>query len=78
MGPALRTHVDKQEILARLDAVTTELDVVSKERAKEASILRADFESEREARRGWQDKAVTLRQQLSSMVRSTLTHCRSM
>lgn len=41
---------------------------MSKDRAKEVSILSADLENEREARRGWQDKAVTFRQSLSKMV----------
>jgi hypothetical protein len=41
---------------------------VTKENSREVSILKADLESEKEARRGWQDKAVTLRGSLSSMV----------
>ncbi|KAF8848884.1 hypothetical protein BDZ45DRAFT_680905 [Acephala macrosclerotiorum] len=56
-----------EEILSKLDEVATELDVVTMDRAREVSILSADLENEREARRGWQDKAVTLRQGLSNM-----------
>jgi hypothetical protein len=48
--------------------VTAELALVSKDRTREVSILSADLENEREARRGWQDKAVTFRQSLSKMV----------
>jgi hypothetical protein len=57
-----------EEILQKLDVVTAQLDTVRKESAREVSILKADLESEKEARRGWQDKAVTLRGSLSSMV----------
>lgn len=52
----------------KIDAVTAQLDSVTQESATEVSILKADLESEKEARRGWQDKAVTLREQLLSMV----------
>ena len=65
--PPKLTYV-AQEILGKLDAVTVQLDVVTKESAREVSILKADLESEKEARRGWQDKAATLRDRLSSMV----------
>jgi hypothetical protein len=58
-----------QEILAKLDAVTARLDTVANESARETSILKADLESEKEARRAWQDKSATLRDRLSSMVR---------
>jgi len=56
-----------EEILASLEAVSARLDNVTKDRTREVSILKADLESEREARRGWQEKAGTLREQLSSM-----------
>jgi hypothetical protein len=52
-----------------LEAVSTQLENVTKDRTREVSILKADLESEREARRGWQEKAGTLREQLSSVVR---------
>jgi hypothetical protein len=52
-----------------LEAVSTRLENVTKDRTREVSILKADLESEREARRGWQEKAGTLREQLSSVVR---------
>jgi hypothetical protein len=52
-----------------LETVSAQLDNVTKDRTREVSILKADLESEREARRGWQEKAGTLREQLSSMVR---------
>jgi hypothetical protein len=57
-----------EEILQNLDVVMAQLDAVTKENSREVSILKADLESEKEARRGWQDKAVTLRGSLSSMV----------
>jgi hypothetical protein len=57
-----------EEILQNLDVVMAQLDTVTKENSREVSILKADLESEKEARRGWQDKAVTLRGSLSSMV----------
>jgi hypothetical protein len=57
-----------QDILAKLGDVTARLDTVTNESAKEVSILKADLESEKEARRAWQDKAGTLRERLSSMV----------
>ena len=60
-----------QEILAKLDAVTARLDTVANESAREASILKADLESEKEARRAWQDKSATLRDRLSSRVRKS-------
>ena len=60
-----------QEILAKLDAVTARLDTVANESVREASILKADLESEKEARRAWQDKSATLRDRLSSMVRKS-------
>jgi hypothetical protein len=56
--------------LASLEAVSAQLDNVTKDRTREVSILEADLESEREARRGWQAKAGTLREQLSLMVRN--------
>jgi hypothetical protein len=52
-----------------LETVSTQLDNVTKDRTREVSILKADLESEREARRGWQEKAGTLREQLSLTVR---------
>lgn len=52
----------------KLNAATAQLHTVTKESAREVSILKADLESEKEARRGWQDKAVTLRERLTSMV----------
>jgi hypothetical protein len=52
-----------------LEAVSTQLENVTKDRTREVSILKADLESEREARRGWQEKAGTFREQLSSVVR---------
>jgi len=58
-------------LLAKLDAVTARLDTVANESAREASILKADLESEKEARRAWQDKSATLRDRLSSMVRKS-------
>jgi hypothetical protein len=70
IGLRFQTHLHfiLQEILEKLDAVTSQLDTVRKKSARELSILKADFESEKEARRGWQDKAVTLRERLSLMV----------
>ncbi|KAE9364678.1 hypothetical protein N431DRAFT_421835 [Stipitochalara longipes BDJ] len=56
-----------EEILIKLDAVEAQLDTVVKDSAREVSILKADLESEKEARRGWQDKAGTLRERISSM-----------
>ena len=43
---------------------------MTRERAREVSVLEADLESEKEARRGWQDKAGTLREKLTGMVSS--------
>jgi hypothetical protein len=60
-----------QEILQKLDAVTAQLDTATKKNAREVSILKADLESEKEARRGWQDKAVTQRDRLLLMVCSS-------
>lgn len=58
----------KQEVLDRLAAVTAELKNVTSDRKREVAILTADLESERDARRGLQDKAATLREQLTVMV----------
>ena len=52
----------------KLDAVTTQLNNVKEERAREVSVLEADLKSEKEACRGWEHKAATLREQLSGMV----------
>jgi predicted DNA-binding ribbon-helix-helix protein len=41
--------------------VTLQLDEMARERAREVSTLQADLESEKEARRGWQDIASSLR-----------------
>jgi hypothetical protein len=59
-----------QEVLAKLNAVTLQRDEVTRERVREVSVLEADLESEKEARRGWQDKAGTLRKKLVGMVSS--------
>jgi hypothetical protein len=48
--------------------VTAQLEAVTKESAREVSVLKADLENEKEARRGWQDKAATQRERLSLMV----------
>lgn len=66
----LRAHI--QEVLAKLNEVTLQLSDVMRERAREVSILQADLESEKEARRRWQDKAGTLRERLSEMVVSSI------
>lgn len=58
-------------MLEKLDSVMSQLGTVITEKAKEISVLTADLESEKEARRGWQDKAVVLRERLQSMVRSS-------
>jgi hypothetical protein len=55
-------------VLARLDTVKAELDAVTKEKERDVSLLTKDLESEKEARRGWQDKAIVLRERLSAMV----------
>ncbi|KAG0645059.1 hypothetical protein D0Z07_9098 [Hyphodiscus hymeniophilus] len=57
-----------EEVLAKLSVVTSQLDAVTTERAREVSVLEADLESEKEARRGWQDKAASFRQRLLGMV----------
>ena len=57
-----------QEILAKLSTVTLQLENVTRERVDEVSVLKADLESEKVARRGWQDKAGTLRERLLEMV----------
>ena len=44
---------------------------MTKESAREVSILKADLESEKEARRVWQDKAGKLRERISSMVHNS-------
>jgi hypothetical protein len=67
-GPDERLIFAIQEILEKLDAVTGQLNAVTKEKARDVSILMADLESEKEARRGWQDKAATLRERLVAMV----------
>jgi hypothetical protein len=51
-----------------LDITKAQLDNVTKERAREVAVLEADLENERDARRGWQDKATNLRGRLSSLV----------
>lgn len=57
-----------QEILAKLSAVTLQLENFTRERVCKVSVLEADLESEKEARRGWQEKAGALRDRLSGMV----------
>jgi len=52
----------------KLDGVAAQLDIVTKEKEREVSILKADLESEKVARRGWQDKEGSLRERLLSMV----------
>ncbi len=52
----------------KLDTVTAQLDMVKSDSTREVSILKADLENEREARRNWQDKAGTLRERISAMV----------
>ena len=61
-----------QDILDKLDLVTVQLETVTKESAKEVSVLKSDLESEKEARRTWQDKAVLSRERLSVMVKEGL------
>jgi len=56
-----------EEVIAKLDAVSSQLEDVTKERAREIAVLQADLESEKEARRGWQDRAGTFREQLLGM-----------
>ena len=51
-----------------METVSVQLDAVTREREKHVSVLRADLESERESRRGWQDKAQVSQERLSSMV----------
>jgi len=58
-------------VIAKLDAVSSQLEDVTKERAREIAVLQADLESEKEARRGWQDRAGTFREQLLGMVISS-------
>ncbi len=48
--------------------MTAQLESVTKESAREVSVLKADLESEKEARRVWQDKAAVQRGRLLSMV----------
>ena len=48
--------------------MTAQLETVTNESAREVSVLKADLENEKEARRGWQDKAAMQRERLSSMV----------
>lgn len=48
--------------------LTAKLDSVTKEKARDVSILENDLESEQEARRSWQGKAVVLRERLLAMV----------
>lgn len=67
-SPFRTTNIPVQEILQKLDTVTAQLETVTKESAREVSVLKADLENEKEARRGWQDKAATQRELLSSMV----------
>ncbi|CZR56571.1 uncharacterized protein PAC_06460 [Phialocephala subalpina] len=54
-----------EEILNKLDDVTSRLQCVTKERENEVSMLSADLEAEREFRRGFQSKAEILGQRLS-------------
>lgn len=58
-----------QSVLARLDAVTAELEAVTKAKERDVSLLMRDLESEKEARRGWQEKGVAMRERLSALVR---------
>jgi hypothetical protein len=51
-----------------MDIVTAQLDTVTEEKARDVSNLTADLESEKEARRGWQVKATTLRERVFAMV----------
>ncbi len=55
-------------MLEALDAVNAQLDHLTEKRELEVSVLEADLDSEKEARRGWQDKAAVLREKLSDMV----------
>ncbi|KAH8757115.1 hypothetical protein BGZ57DRAFT_932890 [Hyaloscypha finlandica] len=64
---AVEIRREALEVLETLDIVKAQLGNVTKERAREVAVLEADLESERDARRGWQDKATTLRERLSSL-----------
>lgn len=58
------------EVLEKLEVVTEQLELVTDERTKEVLMLRADLESEKESRRGWQDRAQASRERLSLMDRA--------
>ncbi|PMD21780.1 hypothetical protein NA56DRAFT_645570 [Hyaloscypha hepaticicola] len=57
-----------EEILQKLDTVTAQLETVTNESAREVSVLKADLEDQKKARRGWQDEAAAQRERLASMV----------
>ncbi|KUJ17501.1 uncharacterized protein LY89DRAFT_781698 [Mollisia scopiformis] len=56
-----------EEMLSKLDTVTADLERVTQDRAREVSILKADLETEREARRGLQEKNGNLLLSVSKM-----------
>lgn len=62
------TNNTLQDVLETLDIVKAQLDNVTKERAREVAVLEADLESEKGARRSWQDKATNLRERLLLVV----------
>jgi hypothetical protein len=55
--------------LERLDVLIAKLESVTKEKERDVSILKKDLESEQEARRGWQDKALASRERLLAIVK---------
>jgi hypothetical protein len=57
-----------QEIIAELETVKTKLEAVIEERDKEVSILQADLESEKVARRGLQGTVRELNDAAAMMV----------
>lgn len=66
--PYLQPTIYIQEILDKLDIVTKQLNIATEEKVREVSDLTAELENEQEARRGWQNKATTLRERVLAMV----------
>lgn len=51
-----------------MDTVTAQLNTATETKTRDVSILTADLESEKEARRGWQNKATALRERVLTLV----------
>lgn len=68
-----RDLMHQQEVLSRLDKTTSDLKMMTAERARQVSILNADLANEQESRRSLQQTVTTLRQSLSNMVRALLS-----